>query len=140
MPPRTRVSMLELPELTELLGVSAVEIKRSLKGRVRAARYLGRALFEAEAVEARLRRAAAAKGMTLVTRTPFGDADLIRHGDEPKNEAGRMAPSPPKQSSAAPQDRCGGSAPKGATTSGALVSRVAPGARSLAAPSAPTVA
>ncbi len=102
MPPRTRVSMLELSELTELLGVSASQIRASLRGRVRPTRYLGRALYEAEAVEAalpprraeRLRRAAAAKGLTLVPppRTPFGVPELIQRWDGPRNEADGLLP------------------------------------------------
>ncbi|MCB9605477.1 MAG: zinc-ribbon domain-containing protein [Polyangiaceae bacterium] len=102
MPPRTRVSMLELSEIADLLSVSPSDVKASLEGLVKPTRYLGRALYGAEAVEValprrralRLRRAAAAKGMTLVPpeRTPFGDPDLIRHWDGPKNEDGGLLP------------------------------------------------
>src|SRR5690606_23241688 len=69
---------------------------------VRPERYLGRALYGAEVVEAalpprraeRLRRAAEAKGMTLVppARTPFGVPELRRQWDGPKNEALGLLP------------------------------------------------
>lgn len=94
--------MLELTELAELLGVASSDVEASFNRQVLPVRYLGRALYQAEAAEAalpprraeRLVRAAGAMGMTLVPpeRTPFGNPDLIQHWDGPKNEADGLVP------------------------------------------------